>query len=285
MRNLACLEDSPESIFLSIASSKNNPCKDILYLNEANPTNCVQNKVFKRYEEYKQNKLDLFKISNSSGFSTQAEECLKGCYTSNTIAMDWLYHQLLNIQDKFIKDKCPYCGINSPTSRDHYLPKELFPEFSVMSFNLIPCCIDCNTLKGLKWKEDIAGHRTFLHYYFDEIPNEIFLNANIVFDSPTVPTVEITLCPPNNSDFYKILNTHFSKLNIIARINSQVNTYVSEKHETTLESLKQGLEEMDLKRLLSIETMNLERNHGLNYWKAVINRGIIECQDFFEIRV
>ena len=45
--------------------------------------------------------------------------------------------------------RCPYCGINTADTLDHYLPKELFPEFSVNAANLIPCCGRCNLLKGV----------------------------------------------------------------------------------------------------------------------------------------
>ena len=42
--------------------------------------------------------------------------------------------------------KCPYCGGagGAPRNLDHYLPKALFPQFSILPENLIPSCTDCN---------------------------------------------------------------------------------------------------------------------------------------------
>ena len=44
---------------------------------------------------------------------------------------------------------CPYCGLPSNITLDHYLPRKLkaFPEFSVLSANLVPACTDCQGKK------------------------------------------------------------------------------------------------------------------------------------------
>lgn len=39
---------------------------------------------------------------------------------------------------------CQYCTVNS---LDHFVPKDLFPEFSVHPSNLIPSCTECNSKK------------------------------------------------------------------------------------------------------------------------------------------
>jgi len=45
---------------------------------------------------------------------------------------------------------CPYCGLPSNITLDHYLPKSIgaFPEYSVLSLNLVPACTPCQTKKS-----------------------------------------------------------------------------------------------------------------------------------------
>lgn len=52
-----------------------------------------------------------------------------------------IYDSLLNAA----KEKCPFCGgIGTPRNLDHFLPKTHFPQFSILPYNLVPACRDCN---------------------------------------------------------------------------------------------------------------------------------------------
>lgn len=224
----------------------------------------------KRYEEYIVNSNELSVITEDE-FSVHERNCLLNCYTSDSQAMRWLYNNVFDIQDIFNKDKCPYCGINSPSTRDHYLPKELFPEYSILSYNLIPCCGDCNSYKGSRWKDEITGRRLFINFYFDRIPSDIFLTANISINDG-IPLVEINLTPPNEDEIYFIIRSHFKLLKVIERIEYQVNSYVFGIFNNNQSSLQQGLTRVDLKQNMVIDIGNIEKNHGVNYWKAVVSR-------------
>lgn len=70
---------------------------------------------------------------------------------------------------------CPSCGEEgSPSTIDHYLPKEKYPEFSVTPVNMTPMCDACQTAKGQKTLDE-NGRRIFLHPYYDE-----FLSSQVV---------------------------------------------------------------------------------------------------------
>jgi hypothetical protein len=43
---------------------------------------------------------------------------------------------------------CPYCGLDTPRTLDHCLPKSSYPHLSVSPLNLVPSCTDCNILKS-----------------------------------------------------------------------------------------------------------------------------------------
>lgn len=286
MRNLTIYNNlSPEDVYISIAGSKYNPCKDLLYEspNNLNPAGCIQQRVLKRYKEYNDRRYDLNNISPST-FSKVEKGCLQNCYTSDTEVSVWLLNEISRVQDKYNKDKCPYCGINSPTTIDHYLPKEIFPEFSVMSYNLVPCCADCNGLKGKKWTNTTTGERLFINFYFDEIPGEVFLKARISIAGNNAPIVHFSISPPTGTTntFYQVAQNHYNELKVFTRIENMVSTYISQQLQTNKDRLKIGLEEADLKRLLMVDIHNNERNHGRNYWKTAVCRGILECDDFFK---
>jgi hypothetical protein len=62
---------------------------------------------------------------------------------------------------------CPVCGSPVTGALDHYLPRTVFPEFSIMRANLVPACAHCNSgSKGAK-VHGVFPQR-FIHPYFDD---------------------------------------------------------------------------------------------------------------------
>ena len=70
---------------------------------------------------------------------------------------------------------CPACGEDGqPNTLDHYLPKDLYPEFSITPINLFPMCDICQGEK-LAQTVNINNKRLYLQPYFDN-----FLSAQAV---------------------------------------------------------------------------------------------------------
>ena len=74
--------------------------------------------------------------------------------------------KITEIMPSAIKEKCPYCMLSEPGTFDHYIGKGEFPEFSILSKNLVPCCSKCNSKKGEKFLSE-NGKRIFISFYFD----------------------------------------------------------------------------------------------------------------------
>ncbi|MFV0449904.1 MAG: HNH endonuclease [Vibrio sp.] len=75
-------------------------------------------------------------------------------------------------------ESCPFCGgIGRPKNLDHYLPKAHFPQFSILPFNLIPSCRDCN-MDGKGEHYATAYHEQIIHPYLDK---ECFFQEQWVF--------------------------------------------------------------------------------------------------------
>lgn len=75
--------------------------------------------------------------------------------------------ELRRMRKKAGLKSCPVCGSPVTGSLDHYLPRHLYREFSIMRANLIPACIHCNSgAKGTTVHGDYPNR--FIHPYFDE---------------------------------------------------------------------------------------------------------------------
>jgi hypothetical protein len=69
---------------------------------------------------------------------------------------------------------CPSCGEpGRPRTLDHYLPKDVFPEFAIVLLNLTPMCDWC---QGEKLAEYITsdGRKRYIHPYFDDVSRPLF---------------------------------------------------------------------------------------------------------------
>lgn len=74
--------------------------------------------------------------------------------------------ELKRMRTKVGLKSCPLCGSPVTGSLDHYLPRNQYPEFSIMRANLIPACMHCNS--SAKGTTVHGGNpRRFIHPYFD----------------------------------------------------------------------------------------------------------------------
>ena len=87
---------------------------------------------------------------------------------------------------KASQDICPFCGQRVVSQLDHYLPKANFPVLSVVPYNLVPSCSDCNKSK----LSDVPNseEEQIFHPYYDDVTTEQWLFAEVVEGT------EVTLC-------------------------------------------------------------------------------------------
>lgn len=111
---------------------------------------------------------------------------------------------------------CPYCGyITREVSQlDHYLPKSIFPSFSITANNLVPICKECNEKKDNYYSTN--KENMLLHPYYDNMGDEIFNfikchiveNLNIGFD------FYIEKLESWDDITFKRVKFHFNKMNL-----------------------------------------------------------------------
>lgn len=91
----------------------------------------------------------------------------------------YFYDELMSLAPL---DRCPYCGIGTVSTLDHYLPKSIFPVFSILPNNLVASCKDCNTGKSTSYAS--TKNTQTLHPYYDNYTNEQWLYARVLQTSP-----------------------------------------------------------------------------------------------------
>ncbi|OSI73289.1 HNH endonuclease [Bradyrhizobium canariense] len=75
---------------------------------------------------------------------------------------------------------CPMCGSSVTGSVDHFLPKEDFPELSLMAANLVPACFHCNSGAKRQTYKGASSNERFVHPYFDAIAAETLWLTKII---------------------------------------------------------------------------------------------------------
>jgi len=119
---------------------------------------------------------------------------------------------------------CPACGEDgTPNTLDHYLPKDIFPEFSVTISNLFPMCDICQGKKGVKLI-DANGKRYFMHPYFDSFTEQQLLILVITEPYNAPSSIMLIPNPGLAVPLQQLVNSHMDELHIPLRYRSYFKT-------------------------------------------------------------
>jgi len=143
-------------------------------------------------------------------WSGYAEDAMEHCYAGNTKARTAMLEDLLD-QIKQEPNLCPYCLLRQPTSLDHFLPKDFYPEFSVLGWNLVWVCDPCNRKKGNRF---VDAPRQVINPYFDAIPDTALLHANVTLRAGGVAVsfrIE-AMDPAVPNDIVELMRRHYAAL-------------------------------------------------------------------------
>lgn len=136
-------------------------------------------------------------------------------------------------------EKCPFCGgIGRPRNLDHYLPKTLYPKFSILPVNLIPSCRDCNMEgKGDAYPSNESEQVLQPYLDHDRYFNEQWISAHFIAGTDDEPgAIEFFVQPPEHwSDAQKQRVTmHFVTFSLGVRFSKEA----SARLLTYLEQIK-----------------------------------------------
>lgn len=198
------------------------------------------------------------------------------CYEKPTASLNQLKAHIRMAQTATQMAFCPYCGINSPNTFEHYLPQAEYPELAVCQYNLIPACGECNTMKGSKWAQ--AGRREIIHFYFDNLPYQShWLTADVSLSSnEPIAKYKLSIPPEINPALRDLISEHYRRLDLLNRYRARS----VEAFSDALSGNRGSLAQHELAELYSDRASDYSRDYGHNYWKVAIYRGMAESTDF-----
>lgn len=187
---------------------------------------------------------------------------------------------------------CPYCSTarNECRDLDHYIPRQLFPEFSIMSNNLIYSCSKCNQDYKKTNFLDSNGNRFFLNPYFDECLRNEILKCEIRVDKFNLDmqfTINEELAHVNLNAYIVACN-HLKKLNLNVRYgencealkNSFLETHCNVSIKTHREM--ENFTVADAQNWIDNEIRKIQRLSHPNNFALLFWRELKKCTVWFE---
>lgn len=273
---LKTINEIPKDVYAEVIKNKSN--------NNQIELKVLELTVLNRFEDYENNKLELSNITKSPIQGELHIGILKGCYTrDNKYYMGRLTAHIIAAQNKHVRSNCPYCGLATPDTIDHYLPRTKFPEFSILPINMIPSCGTCNRIKNDDWIED--GVRSSINFYYDSFIKYKYLFTYISFNEGNIkyPTVTCKLEYPNEltQNQFSIVLSHYKSLNLLSKYETSCESELSNVYNEISEA-----KEVDItqhKKALERRRMALERNLGINHWRTSLYQALEISNEFLEL--
>jgi len=180
-----------------------------------------------------------------------------------------------HLNEPVMASRCPFCGVSESGTLDHYLPKELYPEFSVFALNLVPSCAKCNTRKRTLIVDENTNVRYFLHPYFDDIPNELFLKVHIAIGQDTLRLrFRVFRSTGMTLKCYKQLQSHFTQLGLADRYQAHSLIELRGLHGSFVRFYGQNGDSARIASELVAYADSYEAAHGPNFWRVVLYRAL-----------
>lgn len=219
-----------------------------------------------------------------SAWSVAERDDMLHCYEATTKALKKLKEIISKSQPDEIRDICPYCGIGGPGQFDHYLPKEKFPEFSVNSLNLVPCCGVCNGKKSDFWQNP-GSPREFINFYLDSLPAAPMINITVQWKIKKGKLVPIStfdlVCPTGfGVNEFQLVSNHFQKLGLLGRYKDQAHTEFLSIRNSALAREARTIK--TLREFLLRFITNWENTLGPLNWRIVLYRALTAYTPFLQ---
>ncbi|MGA5310454.1 HNH endonuclease [Micromonospora taraxaci] len=172
---------------------------------------------------------------------------------------------------------CPLCGKGEVSELDHYLPKSLYPEFSMLSWNLVPACERCNDIKSNVVGVTVDEGR-FFHVFYDKVTEvEPLLKAELVVQGGVVARFRVNERLPE--DVRVIASFHFDKLDLGTAYAAGAAIELLERFDAIASYHKFG-GASEVERFAKGSAKSLRSRFGTHYWKAALYDGMVSSADF-----
>lgn len=272
---------NPFTKYEEIAKSKHK-YKTILYGTESSKsltysrTYNIVKQCYKSYATIKEHLEDMVAYPN---FEPYEKEALLHCYNGNTKLVKELKEDIIKKQNIYYRSKCAYCGIGDTNYMDHYLPKDDFPEYSIHSYNLVPCCSYCNEKKS-KLFLDKEGFRKIFNPYFEDVGDQPIINCSLECLETSIKS-HLELREDVN---IKVWLNHLSTLDLIRRYEAELPRVLSSiMFDIIVNYEENGVDSDGAKRVMKRKLVETEQIQGHNSLDAIVYRAFLEIDRLFDI--
>lgn len=180
---------------------------------------------------------------------------------------------------------CYMCGNLNAGTLDHLLPKDIYPEFSFFSKNLIPSC-DCNSKKKIDLSSALNPH------FYKECDSELyFLDINIISLMPQID-FEFEIKVINTMPKMRIILENHLKNHLLkySDIINYMKNHISEILNNPLAafSIYKQINRIEVKERIEI-LVNVTKfqSKSENRWDVILYKGFLkeDLIDFIELEV
>jgi hypothetical protein len=171
---------------------------------------------------------------------------------------------------------CPYCNFGEQWEQDHYLPKSIFPEFTLYAANLVPICKVCNGKKKARYHAE--GERLFL-YAFSELNGATDMLKVDVGYEPTI-SVTYSLADPGDLENFAVLDRHFQALNLGRRYSRQASSTLARLVRIFRTPVSLGLGRRQLQRRIKQMAEDRAVQSPPNHWEVALFDHLASSADF-----
>jgi hypothetical protein len=254
MRSVKSPELDPQALYDRVCAKRRSATSEILA--------AARPEVWGAYEEYETAKEPA--MLSPLGARVDLRAALRTNYARFKSAHPQVYARL-----KLAARWCPYCGDRPVTGLDHYLPNSLFPEFSVLPLNLIPCCSDCNRIKDVNYVDE-AGNPLFLHAYIDDVFQIECLTASVSTSTGVALLSFDVACPEEvGTRLAEKFRAHFDYLSLATFYRDRGEQEAAVRGYDVGSLLNAGYGPIDVRSHLLTSAEGARKIHGANHWRPV----------------
>jgi 5-methylcytosine-specific restriction endonuclease McrA len=245
------IPDVPIATFDRIAEAKRQPRKSVL--------RSLRPRIEQWYETYAQTMPDIDKLPKKPLTSIE-EEAMLHAYSAPTTPLSQLRLALFDSAGP--TKRCCYCQIGSLSQLDHVAPQTQFPEYSVLSHNLVPSCDECNEHKSSTTTTSI-GVRGFIHLHGESFVGKRWLYAD--FEAKKI-RFRLQFDDTFSNTEQKILTSHYGRLKLLDRFADRLPEFLIELAEGEWDGTAASL----MRRLAL-----LKAGHDPNFYKTSLAEALI----------
>lgn len=271
MRSIPLLAADAVEVFDEIAAAKQQPRRQRMQ--------AVRARVLAAYQDYELAAPEVAGLVGAALTQLQ-KDAMRHAYTVETAPMTELRGDLLK---RISVARCPFCGISESSTLDHYLPKEKYPEFSILPMNLIPSCAICNTRKRDRILDEGTNVRMFLHPCYDTIPDAAFVDVRVrMKEDALIVTYRVVQPGGIELHVFQHLKSHFEELDLADRYRRMGIEHLGGQYPALRRAFGPGKDAIRVAEKLIEGAEDFEEVAGPNYWLAKLYRALASNKEFCE---